>query len=259
MTDVKLYLGDCLEVMRGFPDKSVDAVITDPPYGVTQNSNDIRIPFDLLWEQYRRVVKDNGAIVIFGQGLFYVDLVNSNRDLFRYDLVWDKELVSGFLNANRMPLRTHEQVAVFYKKLPTYHPQFTVGKPLHSKGISYKDKPTKNRNYGKFETTDDSRAGSTEKYPRSILSFKKPHPSISEHSTQKPVELCGYLICTYTNEGDTVLDNTMGSGTTGVACVQTGRNFIGIEIDPDYFKIAERRIKEAQMQPRLDFQDGLAQ
>ncbi len=251
MTDVKLYLGDCLEVMKGMPDKSVDAVITDPPYGVTQNSKDICLPFDKLWEQYKRIVKDGGAILLFGQGLFYVDLVNSNREMFRYDLVWDKELVSGFLNANRMPMRTHEQIAVFYSALPTYNPQFTIGAPLHSKGISYKYKLPKNRNYGEFGVTDDSRAGNTKKYPKSILSFKKPHPSISEHSTQKPVELCGYLICTYTNEGDTVLDNTMGSGTTGVACVQTGRNFIGIEIDPTYFAIAEKRIAEAQMQPRL--------
>ena len=248
---VELHLGDCLDVMRGMADKSVDAVIADLPYGVTQNNKDICLPFERLWEQYKRVIKSNSAIVLFGQGLFYVDLVNSNREMFRYDLVWDKVLVSGFLNANRMPLRTHEQIAIFYNSLPSYNPQFTTGDPLHSKGVTYKDKMPKNRNYGEFVMTDDKRAGSTEKYPKSILNFKKPHPSVSEHSTQKPVELCSYLISTYTNEGDTVLDNTMGSGTTGVACVQTGRNFIGIEIDPTYFAIAEKRIAEAQLQPRL--------
>ena len=250
---IELHLGDCLEVMRGLTDKSVDAVIADLPYGVTQNNKDICLPFERLWEQYKRVIKSNSAIVLFGQGLFYVDLVNSNSEMFRYDLVWDKVLVSGFLNANRMPLRTHEQIAIFYNSLPSYNPQFTTGDPLHSKGVTYKDKMPKNRNYGEFVMTDDKRAGSTEKYPKSILKFKKPHPSVSEHSTQKPVELCSYLISTYTNEGDTVLDNTMGSGTTGVACVQTGRNFIGIEIDPTYFAIAEKRIAEAQLQPRLEF------
>lgn len=194
-------------------------------------------------ETYERIIKDNGAILLFGQGAFYVDLVNSNRKLFRYDLVWDKQLTSGFLNAKRMPLRQHEQIAVFYKKLPTYNPQFTQGKPLHSKGVSYKNKEHTNQNYGKFHMTDDSRAGSTEKYPTSILSFSKPHPSIAKHRTEKPVELLEYLIKTYTNEGEIVVDNCMGSGSTGVACVNTNRRFIGIEIEPKYFDIAKERIE----------------
>ena len=161
------------------------------------------------------------------------------------DLIWDKVLTSGFLNAKRMPLRQHEQIAVFYKKLPKYNPQFTSGKPLHSKGKAYKDKPIVNQNYGVFHTADDSRAGSTEKYPTSILKFQKPHPSISVHRTQKSVELLEWLINTYTNEGETVLDNCMGSGSTGVACINTNRNFIGYELDEKYFKIAEKRINEA--------------
>ena len=240
----KLLQGDCLELMKDIPDKSIDMILCDLPYGVTQNKKDIIIPFDKLWKHYERIIKDNGAILLFGQGTFYVDLVNSNRKLFRYDLVWDKQLISGFLNAKRMPLRQHEQIAVFYKKLPTYNPQFTQGKPLHSKGVSYKNKEHTNQNYGEFHMTDDSRAGSTEKYPTSILSFSKPHPSIAKHRTEKPVELLEYLIKTYTNEGEIVVDNCMGSGSTCVACVNTNRNFIGIEIEEKYFDIAKERIEK---------------
>ena len=241
---IDIRQGDCLELMKDIPDKSIDMILCDLPYGTTQNKSDIIIPFDKLWNSYERIIKDNGAIVLFAQGVFYVDLVNSNRKLFRYDLIWDKVLTSGFLNAKRMPLRQHEQIAVFYKKLPKYNPQFTSGKPLHSKGKTYKDKPIVNQNYGVFHTADDSRAGSTEKYPTSILKFQKPHPSISVHRTQKSVELLEWLINTYTNAGETVLDNCMGSGSTGVACINTNRNFIGYELDEKYFEIAEKRLNE---------------
>lgn len=241
-----LYCGDCLEIMKSIPDGSIDMILCDLPYGVTQNKKDTAIPFDPLWKQYERIIKDNAAVVLFGQGTFYVDLVNSNRKMFRYDFMWNKELTSGFLNANRMPLRQHEQIAVFYKKLPTYNPQFSTGKPLHSKGKSYKYKPMKNQNYGKFGATDDVRAGSTDKYPTSVLNFAKPHPSVAMHRTEKPIDLLGYLIKTYTNEGDTVLDSCMGSGSTGVACVNTNRRFIGMELDPHYFEIASNRIETAK-------------
>ena len=248
---IDLIHGDCLQVMKEIPDKSIDMILCDLPYGVTQNKKDIALPFDKLWEHYNRILKENGCIALFGQGLFYVDLVNSNRKMFRYDLVWDKVLTSGFLNANKMPLRQHEQIAIFYKKLPTYNPQFTQGNPLHSKGKSYKNKEHKNQNYGKFDNTNDLRAGSTEKYPTSILTFSKPHPSIAKHSTEKSVECLEWLIETYTNKGDTVLDNCMGSCTTGVACVNTDRNFIGIELDKKYFEIAKERI-ENQLKKRSD-------
>ncbi len=238
----EIWHGDCLELIKDIPDKSVDAIICDLPYGTTQNKQDIIIPFDKLWEQYERVIKDNGAIVLFGQGLFFVDLINSNRKLFRYDLVWDKQLISGFLNANRMPLRVHENIAIFYKKLPIYNPQYTEGKPLHSKGKTYMNKEHKNENYGKFEMTDDNRSGSTQKHPKSIISFQKPHPSIAQHRTEKSIEMLEWLVKTYTNEGDMVLDNCMGSGTTGVACKKTGRHFIGIEKDEKYFEIAVSRV-----------------
>jgi site-specific DNA-methyltransferase (adenine-specific) len=243
---IELVQGDCLELMKNIPDKSIDMILCDLPYGATQNKNDKPLPFDELWKQYRRIIKDNGAIILFAQGTFYVDLINSNRKMFRYDLVWDKELKSGFLNANRMPLRQHEQIAVFYKKLPTYNPQFTQGKPLHSKGKNYMNKPIKNQNYGRFVATDDSRKGSTERYPTSIIKIAKSHPSISKHRTEKPVALCEWLIKTYSNKNDIVLDNCMGSGSAGVACINTSRNFIGIELDKGYFDIAKKRINEAK-------------
>ena len=250
-TDVSrstLFWADCFDVFPLIKDKSVDMILCDLPYGTTQNKYDIILPFDKLWEQYERIIKDNGAIVLFGQGLFFVDLITSNRKLFRYDLVWDKQLISGFLNANRMPLRVHENIAVFYKKLPTYNPQCTEGKPLHSKGKSYLNKEHKNENYGKFEMTDDSRAGNTQKYPKSIISFQKPHPSKAQHRTEKSIEMLEWLVKTYTNEGETVLDNTMGSGSTGVACLNTNRKFIGIELDEIYFNIAKERIKQNQQE-----------
>ena len=241
-SEIKLRQGDCLELMKDIPDKSIDMILCDLPYGVTQNKKDIALPFDKLWQQYNRIIKDNGCIALFGQGLFFVNLVNSNRKMYRYDLVWDKVLTSGFLNAKRKPLRLHEQIAIYYKKPPTYNPQFTIGKPLHSKGISYKTAVLKNNNYGKFNATEDIRAGSTEKYPTSILKFSKPHPSIAKHFTEKSVALLEYLIKTYTNKNELVLDNCMGSGSTGVACVNTNRNFIGIELDREYFEIAKERI-----------------
>ena len=241
---VDLRQGDCLELMRDIPNNSVDMILCDLPYGKTQNEKDVRLPFDRLWDIYKRIIKDTGCIALFGQGTFFVDLVNSNRKMFRYDIVWDKQLKSGFLNAKKMPLRQHEQIAILYKKTPTYNPQFSKGKPLHSRGTSYKNKEAKNQNYGKFGVTDDIRAGSTDKYPTSILTFAKSHPSVAVHRTEKPVALLEYLIKTYTNEGDTVLDNCMGSGSTGVACINTNRNFIGIELDGEYFDIAKKRLEQ---------------
>lgn len=245
MSTINLYNSDCLEIMNTIEDKSIDMICCDLPYGLTQNRLDVVIPFEPLWEQYERIIKDDGCIALFGQGLFYIDLVNSNRKLFRYDLVWDKVLTSGFLNAKRMPLRQHEQIAIFYKKLPIYNPQFTQGKPLHGKGVSYMNKELKNQNYGDFHATEDVRKGSTEKYPTSILKFPKPHPSIAKHRTEKSVSCLEWLIKTYTNEGDTVMDNCMGAGSCGIACKNTNRNFIGMEIDENYFKIAKDRINES--------------
>ena len=232
--------GDCLELMKQIPDRSVDMVLCDLPYGVTQNSKDKTIPFVPLWEQYERIIKENGAIVLFGQGTFFVDLVSSNRKLFKYDLIWNKTLTSGFLNAKKMPLRQHEQIAVFYKKPPTYNPQMRTGAKNHSKG---KPKTQKNNNYGDFGFVDTKQDGM--KYPTSILEFQKPHPSVAVHRTEKPTALLEYLIKTYTNNGDVVLDNCMGSGSTCVSAVNTGRHYIGFELDPYYFDIACKRLYDA--------------
>jgi len=238
-----LKCGDCLQLMKDISNKSVDMILCDLPYNVTQNKKDISLPFNLLWEQYERIIKDNGIICLFAQGIFYVDLVNSNRKMFKYDLIWDKELITGFLNAKKMPLRSHEQIAIFYKKTPQYFPQMITGSPLHSKGIKYIEKIPKNNNYGKFNVVNDDRCGEIKKYPKSIWKFKKPHPSISKHPTEKSILLLEELIKTYTKNGDLVLDNCMGSGTTGIACLKTNRNFIGIEIDRDYFEISKNRIE----------------
>lgn len=251
MSSIKLIHGDCLIEMAKIPDKSIDMILCDLPYGTLNKSNpnakwDSIIPFDKLWEQYERIIKDNGAIVLFAQGMFTAQLMMSNPKLWRYNLVWDKVLTSGFLNAKRMPLRSHEDICVFYKQLPTYNPQMHEGKPLHGKGVAYKDKKLTNNCYGSLGATVDNRKGSTEKYPVSIIRFQKSHPSVAVHPTQKSVELCEWLIKSYTNDGDTVLDNCMGSGSTMVACVSTSRNGIDIELDEKYFNIAKKRVEEAQ-------------
>ncbi|MCK9416799.1 site-specific DNA-methyltransferase [Candidatus Dojkabacteria bacterium] len=244
LNNCELLNGDCLELMKNIPDKSIDMILCDLPFGVTKNKKDISLPFNLLWEQYKRIIKDKGCIALFAQGLFYVDLVNSNRKWFRYDIIWDKVLTSGFLNANRMPLRSHEQIAIFYKKLPKYYPIFTEGEPLHSKGKTYKNKDHKNQNYGDFNMVDDERCGSTEKYPKSIWIFSKPHPSVAKHATEKSIPLLEELIKTYTDENDTILDNTMGSGTCAIASINTNRKFIGMELDVDIYNKTINRIKE---------------
>lgn len=235
-----LKRGDCLELMKEIPDKSIDMILCDLPFGQTaRNKWDSVIPFDLLWKQYNRIIKDNGAIVLFANGMFTADLIQSNRKMWRYNLVWEKAQPTGFLNANRMPLRAHEDICVFYKKLPTYNPQKTTGhsrkvtKAEHRKNC--KDSP----DYNEFGLTSYD---STERYPRSVLRFPKDIQKSAVHPTQKPVALLEYLIKTYTNEEDTVLDNCMGSGSTGVACVNTERKFIGFELDSHFYEIAQERI-----------------
>ena len=241
----KIYQGNCLEVMKDIDDASIDMILCDLPYGVTNNKKDIVIPFDKLWKQYERIIKDNGAIALFAQGIFYVDLVSSNRKLFRYDLVWDKKLCSGFLNSNRQPLRRHEQIAIFYKKQPTYNPQFTTGMPSHSKGKCLNKH--KNSNYGNYIEVDNTNKNNMDKFPISILQYQKTHPSKAVHPTQKSIELSEYLIKTYTNENELVLDNCIGSGTTAVACVNTNRDYIGIELQQKYVDIANERIDKLEL------------
>lgn len=232
--EIKLINDDCLNAMQKIPNKSIDMILCDLPYGVTENEWDNIIPFDKLWNQYERIIKDNAAIVLFAQGKFYVELVNSNLKLFRYDFVWDKISVTGFLNANKAPLRRHEQIAVFYKHLPTYNVGFDIGKYEVTENIRY------NENWRTWKETKPI-IKAQGKYPTSILKFARPNKQ-RFHPTQKPDELLEFLLKTYTNENDLVLDNCMGSGSTGVACALTNRNFIGIEADKKYFNIAQKRI-----------------
>lgn len=240
----EIYQGDCLELMNGIKDKSIDMILCDLPYGRTQNKWDTIIPFDKLWRQYDRIIKDNGIIALFSDGLFMADLMNSNRSMWRYNIVWDKVLTSGFLNANKQPLRQHEEVVIFYKNQPTYNPQKTKGKPNHNKG---KPKANKNNNYGEFKFLDNREELGDMKHPTSVQRFSKPHPSIMKHPTEKSTELCEWLIKSYTNKGDLVLDNCLGSGTTAIAAINTHRNYMGIELDENYFNIAKERIEEQEV------------
>ena len=238
---MKLLNGDCLELLNDVDEKSVDMILCDLPYGQTHNKWDSVIPLDKLWKQYKRVIKDNGCIALFGQGMFTADLMYSNKKWWKYNLIWDKVLTNGFLNANRMPLRSHEDIAIFYNKPPTYNPQKVLGKKNHTKG---KVKQNKNNNYGKHNFVDNSDELGNMKHPKSILTFTRPHSSVMKHPTEKPVEVCEWLIKSYTNEGDVVLDNCMGSGTTGVACENTNRKFIGMELNKEYFEQAVNRINQ---------------
>lgn len=239
-----LLNGDCLKLMKDIPDKSIDMILCDLPYGTTACKWDTVIPFEPLWAQYKRIIKDNGAIVLFGSEPFSTELRHSNLKMFKYDWIWKKSRKTGFPNANRQPLRNYETISVFYKKQCNYIPQ----------GLVLLDKSKKvNRMKPKNETVnagenDGSLIGEYEvlfkNYPSQIIEFSSIGKTV--HPTQKPVALLEYLIKTYTNQGETVLDNCMGSGSTGVACVNTGRKFIGIELDEHYFNVAKKRIEEAQ-------------
>lgn len=233
---VKLMQGDCLELMKQIPDKSIDMILCDLPYGTTQNKWDSRIDLYKLFPIYRRIVKNGGVIALFSQPPFNADLIQANRKHFRYEWIWEKSAGTGHLNANRMPLKKHENILIFYDKLPDYHPQFSDGKPYVT---TYS---THSSNYGK-QKDNITTVNIGKRYPIDILKFSSEH---GFHPTQKPVPLLEYLIKTYTNEGETVLDNCMGSGSTGVACVNTSRGFIGMELDEHYFQIAEKRIREAE-------------
>lgn len=235
-----LKQGNCLEIMKDIPDESIDMILCDLPYGTTANKWDSVIPFDKLWEQYKKIIKEHGAIVLFNQDPFGAALKTSNKKMYRYDWIWQKHKALGFLNAKKMPLRAFENISVFYKKLPTYNPQMRTGfKPYKStkqgtQTTNYKTKSNK-------DIVSENKNGT--RYPINILKYK--HDVGGYHPTQKPVALLEYLVKTYTNEDETVLDNTMGSGSTGVACMNTKRNFIGIEMDSEYYEIADKRIKEA--------------
>lgn len=236
MSLIQLFNGDCLEVMDELIEKGVkvDMILCDPPYGTTRNAWDTVIPLDQLWERYERVIKDNGAIVLFGSQPFTTILNYSNLSNYRYEWIWKKNNSTGFQLANKRPLKKHELISVFYKKQPTYNPQ----------GIIPYGKQNKRGSCGSnwCELKSDSYIQKWTNYPTQILEFGYDKERL--HPTQKPVKLLEYLIKTYTNEGETVLDNCMGSGSTGVACQNTGRHFIGIELDENYFNIAKERMNK---------------
>lgn len=239
--------------MGDIQDKSIDMILCDLPYGQTaRNKWDVIIPFYKLWEQYNRITYDRSPICLFANGMFTSELMVSNIKKWKYNLIWNKVLPSGFLNSKKMPLRNHEDICIFYNKLPIYNPQMIKGEECHSKGKAIgklQEDFSRNTNYASLKAIDTK---GNMKYPKSILEFQKPHPSISVHPTQKPTELLSYLIKTYTNEEQTVLDNCMGSGSTGIACLKTNRNFIGIEKDDKYFEISVNRIKEYINKNNLD-------
>jgi DNA modification methylase len=248
-----LYLGDCLEVMATLPDASVDMILCDPPYGTTACKWDTVIPFEPLWEQLKRVLKPNGAAVFTAAQPFTSALVMSNPDWFKYDWCWRKPKGTGHLNAKKQPMRDKEDVLVFYARQPTYNPQFGSGEPYTKLKGGKKTKVSEHgaTTYGKFYTgAEFCNDNDGRRYPKQVLEFGVVERG-TVHPTQKPVALMEYLIRTYTNEGETVLDNCMGSGTTGVACANSGRRFIGIERERKYFDIACERIENAQRQRRL--------
>lgn len=235
---MKLLKGDCLEIMKDISDKSVDMILCDLPYGTTRCKWDTIIPFEPLWEQYARIIKDNGAICLFAQEPFASRLRISNLKLYKYDWIWRKPQGVNFLNAKNQPLKDYEIICVFGKKKLLYNPQMTEGKPYISGNGNVGEV------YGGREKVITVNHGT--RYPKSIQEFKMVSNRDRLHPTQKPVALLEYLIKTYTSEGDIVLDNCMGSGLTGVACINTNRDFIGIELEEKYFNVACQRIKEVE-------------
>jgi len=234
---IKLIQGDCLEEMKNIPDSSVDMVLTDPPYGTTQNKWDSVIDLDLMWIELKRIVKSNGAIVMTASQPYTSVLISSNIKEFKYNWVYKKNKSTGFLNAKKQPLNDYEDVCVFYKNQCTYNPQMTLAENIYKRGFVRRKKSDC---YGDEKNFKQVETGL--RYPKRVQYFNNNETRKQVHPTQKPVALMEYLIKTYTNENETVLDFTMGSGTTGVACKKLNRNFIGIEIDPEYFKIAQARI-----------------
>lgn len=241
-------MGDCLEIMKSIPDGTVDMILCDLPYGTTRCHWDTVIPFSPLWAQYNRIIKKNGAILLFSAQPFTTNLINSNRKMFRYEIIWEKTQVAGFLNAKKMPLRTHENICVFYKHLPTYNPQMKiversdVGRKRQNSG--------RGQQYNEFRRDDWHYVETGKRYPTDVVKFSSWNGALfgktekaTKHPTQKPVDLCEYLIKTYTNESETVLDNCAGSMTTGIACINTNRNYILIEKDMDIYKNGLNRLQ----------------
>jgi len=237
----KIICGDCLEVMKNIPDKSIDMILCDLPYGTTACKWDTIIPFEPFWEQYKRIIKDNGAIVLTASQPFTSALVMSNIKMFKYEWVWEKSKAVGYLNSKIMPLIAHENIVVFSQGKTTYNAQKTSGHAPYNKGKSHRPTDVYGKQVEVLVKNDDGT-----RHPRTVQYFKTAENEGKLHPTQKPVALFEYLIKTYTNEGDLVLDNCAGSGTTGVACKNLNRNYILIEKEPEYIDIINKRLKETQ-------------
>lgn len=235
-TNISIYNEDCLETMQILEDKSIDLILCDLPYGVTKNKWDIIIPFDKLWKQYNRIIKDNGAIILFGSQPFTTLLIYNNIKYFRYSLVWEKNKFSDFLNAKRKPMKTNEDICIFYKKQPTYNIQYTYGEP-YTRWNTQKA-VDKQSNYGVHKNNIATSDG--KRLPTTVLKFNRVERP--KHPTQKPIDLLKWLILSYSNENDIVLDNCMGVGSTGIAAKLTNRKFIGIEINENYFNEAKNAL-----------------
>lgn len=238
-----IYLGDCLELMNGIKDKSVDMILCDLPYGTTQNKWDSVIPFDKLWKQYNRIIKGNGAIALFGNEPFTSKLIVSNIESFKYNWIWQKNKSTGFLNSKKQPLNDNETISIFYKKQCVYNPQMTIADKIYSRGYVTRNKEKnlqQSDNYG--EQKSFLQVDNGLRYPKRIQYFDNNFTRKQLHPTQKPIALLEYLIKTYTNKNELVLDNCIGSGSTAIACVNTNRQFIGIEKEEEYYRIAKKRI-----------------
>lgn len=238
----QLLFGDCLELMKDIPDKSIDMILCDLPYGTTNCKWDSPINLNKLWIQYKRITKDNAAIVLFAQTPFDKVLGVSNLSWLKYEWIWEKTQATGHLNAKRMPMKAHENILIFYNKLPTYNPQITSGHVRKVATAKHKRNTSTGEIYNKCDNFSDY--DSTDRYPRSVITFASDKQKMNLHSTQKPLALCEYLIKTYSNEGDTILDNCCGSGTTAIACLNTNRKYICMENDEKYFDVAENRINQ---------------
>lgn len=246
MTDYQIFNEDCISGMSKLETGSVDAIICDPPFGSTDSSFDVRLPMEGMWREFNRVAKENAAIVLFSQLPFAVDLINANRKMFRYEWVWLKTRACGFLNANRMPLRAHENILIFYRKLPTYNPQFHKGKAYER---VQKEELRNNRSVYQGRKQSVTKNDGEHYHPLDVIKFAPPMSNSKTeprfHPTQKPVDLMEFLVKTYTNEFETVLDATMGSGSTGVACMNSRRRFIGFETDKQFFDVSRQRLDRA--------------
>ena len=242
----KIYLGDCLEVMKDIDDKSIDCIITDPPYQTTSCKWDIKIPFEPMWEQLNRIIKPNGAIVLFGSEPFSSALRMSNIKNYKYDWIWEKHKPSNFMLANSRPMEYHELISIFYYKVPIFNKQFIDREGSGKERCKYKVDNSKRKKHGSDEIYSGNKDlyDKDKKNPKSIIYFNTGRAQDKLHPTQKPVALIEYLIKTYTLENETILDFTIGSGTTAIACINTGRSFIGIEKEEKYYEICKKRIKD---------------